>query len=317
MKVTTVLLPILVFTLMSQCCAGGGKAYLDEGGSWYANPNVKMALHLIQHTGSCKGVTLNTSTDIVSELGTWSTDPSTGGIDAFLVVFDYDSITGIEYGLSWPGDWGTASTKVCLANPIAIGGITNPGDGISISWAGATCKIPSNKPGGNSAPFLLATSTWVMPTGAGDIWIRYNFATGLLGVKNCRDLSFRSCEYPDSIFSAAVVPPTCDVDPVSLDFGVVGVGAWADRTFTITNIGTGTISGSVSESCAAYSVVGNVAYNLAPGYAKTFTVRFSPQTPGLTTCDISTGLKCHTVACTGSDVAAQPITWGAIKATSK
>jgi hypothetical protein len=210
MKATAILIVMLMFVLAAQGWAGDSRRYVGDTQATpgQVNKNTKMALHLIQHSGSCKGVTISSRADIVKNLDTWSTDPSTGGIDAFLVVFDYDSITGIEYGLSWPSEWGTASTKICIPSPISVGGIVNPGDGISISWVGATCKIPSNH-GGADAPFLLVASTWVIPSvGGGEIVIKDNPPTGATVVQSCRDGEFRGPESVDSVFDAGALMPT-------------------------------------------------------------------------------------------------------------
>jgi hypothetical protein len=91
------------------------------------------------------------------------------------------------------------------------------------------------------------------------------------------------------------------VEPVSIDFGTVTLGASADSSFTITNTGGGTLSGTVSESCADYSIVsGGGSYSLGAGESVTVTVRFEPATAGQHDCTIETGTEdCSDVACTG------------------
>lgn len=95
--------------------------------------------------------------------------------------------------------------------------------------------------------------------------------------------------------------PVCEISPSSLDFGEVAVGDYLDKTFTITNTGTGILSGSVSGSNADYSIIsGGGSYNLAHGQSVTVTVSFEPTLPGSLTCTIQTGSAyCANVHCDG------------------
>lgn len=97
------------------------------------------------------------------------------------------------------------------------------------------------------------------------------------------------------------VGPICSVTPATLDFGSVNVGATVDSTFTITNTGVGTLTGTVSEACADYSITqGEGAYALGEGEMLTVTVRFEPQSAGALPCTIETGTDlCSDVDCTG------------------
>jgi len=94
--------------------------------------------------------------------------------------------------------------------------------------------------------------------------------------------------------------PACSVAPTSLDFGTVTPGQTADRSFTISNVGSGTLAGAVSEACAEYSLVsGGGAYALGAGATRTVTVRFmAPATPGSYPCVVETGTAlCSDVTC--------------------
>ena len=92
----------------------------------------------------------------------------------------------------------------------------------------------------------------------------------------------------------------CQVSPTSLDFGTVNVGNYLDKTFDISNTGGGTLSGTVSETCGDYSLVGDVTYSLTGGQSKTFTVRFAPASAGVKNCTVETGnAACVDVSCTG------------------
>jgi hypothetical protein len=79
------------------------------------------------------------------------------------------------------------------------------------------------------------------------------------------------------------------------------VGEYSDTTFTITNTGGGTLSGTVSESCDDFSLVGPTDYNLGAGESDTFTVRFEPLFSGPKNCTVETGNDaCTDVSCTGT-----------------
>jgi hypothetical protein len=73
--------------------------------------------------------------------------------------------------------------------------------------------------------------------------------------------------------------PVISVTPSTLDFGSVEVGSTADRTFTVKNNGSGTLSGSASVS-APFSIVSGGSYSLGSGASQTVTVRYSPTAVG-------------------------------------
>ncbi|TMQ71817.1 MAG: choice-of-anchor D domain-containing protein [Candidatus Eisenbacteria bacterium] len=106
------------------------------------------------------------------------------------------------------------------------------------------------------------------------------------------------------------VPPfvqasSCVLAPTSLDFGSVNVGGSADKTFKVTNTGTDVSSGTVSETCSDYSLVGSGDYSLAAGESKTFTLHFSPSAAGSRPCTVSIG-DCGTLAVTGQGLSGTP-----------
>ena len=71
-------------------------------------------------------------------------------------------------------------------------------------------------------------------------------------------------------------PPACSVPTISLSIGQLRFGQSKDTTFTVTNVGGGTLSGSLSWLGSSYpfSLVGSTSYSLAAGQSKSFTVRF-------------------------------------------
>ena len=132
--------------------------------------------------------------------------------------------------------------------------------------------------------------------------VTVRFAPTSSGTKTCSVSTGTSCSSV-SCSGYAPEPPQCQVSPTSLDFGTVNVGSSTDRTFTITNSGGGTLTGSVSESCSHYSIVsGGGSYSLGAGQSRTVTVRFAPTSSGTKTCSVSTGTSCSNVSCSGQGV---------------
>jgi parallel beta-helix repeat protein len=92
----------------------------------------------------------------------------------------------------------------------------------------------------------------------------------------------------------------CEVAPVAIDFGTVGMGGAADETFYITNKGFGLLTGTVSETCDHYWILsGEGAFSLAPGETLWVEIRLKPADYGVHLCTIQTGTSCANVACTG------------------
>jgi hypothetical protein len=81
------------------------------------------------------------------------------------------------------------------------------------------------------------------------------------------------------VVTVNVQGPLIGVTPNSQDFGAVVVGGAVDRTFTVQNVGVGTLSGSASTS-APFSVVAGGSYSLGPSQSQAVTVRFTPDSLG-------------------------------------
>ncbi|TFG40026.1 MAG: hypothetical protein E4H48_08185, partial [Syntrophobacterales bacterium] len=71
-------------------------------------------------------------------------------------------------------------------------------------------------------------------------------------------------------------PPVCSVNPTNLDFGSVRVGYGSDLTFSIANTGGGTLAGTLSDTSAAFILLGVTSYSPTAGQSADFTVRFAP-----------------------------------------
>jgi len=87
--------------------------------------------------------------------------------------------------------------------------------------------------------------------------------------------------------------PVCNLSTTSLTYGLVTTGQSVDQSFTITNGGGGTLSGSVTESCQAYTIIaGAGGFGLMSGNSRIVTIRFSPTTFGAQNCAIDLGTAC-------------------------
>jgi len=82
--------------------------------------------------------------------------------------------------------------------------------------------------------------------------------------------------------------PACQLSTTAIDFGVVSAGVQASRTFTITNVGAGILSGTVGESCPRFGVI-NGTYSLDAGESQTVTVTFLSSEPGSHSCALQVG----------------------------
>ncbi|MGE4092890.1 MAG: choice-of-anchor D domain-containing protein [Candidatus Binatia bacterium] len=75
--------------------------------------------------------------------------------------------------------------------------------------------------------------------------------------------------------------PRISVPLTSLDFGSILVGGAVERTFTVTNAGSGTLTGSVDVPAgSAFSVLSGGTINLGAGQSQTVTLQFAPTSVG-------------------------------------
>lgn len=99
--------------------------------------------------------------------------------------------------------------------------------------------------------------------------------------------------------------PICSISTSLLDFGVVIPGKSDSRSFFVSNLGGGNLTGVVTWDCVAYLVDGQspdtaISYDLQAGESDTFLVEFLPPGPLQHNCSISLGQGCDTVELLGS-----------------
>jgi hypothetical protein len=96
------------------------------------------------------------------------------------------------------------------------------------------------------------------------------------------------------------VGPWCEVSPAVIDFGDVGRGRETMRSFWIRNSGCVPLEGTISESCAPFSIESSPSWYLSPGESTEVSVKLAPLScDEETSCWISTGdPRADSVFCT-------------------
>lgn len=130
--------------------------------------------------------------------------------------------------------------------------------------------------------------------------VRVRFAPLSAGTKFCEvNLGTGRCSVVACTGSGGT-GPICELNPDSLDFGSVSVGSYIDRSFSVRNVGDGTLTGAVSESYPHYSIAdGEGPFALTRGQVLLVGVRFEPTTEGTKTAVVQLGVQCASVACEG------------------
>jgi hypothetical protein len=123
-----------------------------------------------------------------------------------------------------------------------------------------------------------------------------------LGNGLCKNLSATGVGFGPTAISIV----TCEVITAGLDFGDVLIGELLEKTIRIKNTGTeGNLTGTVSVVGPDFTIQGSATYDLAPGGAKWFTIRFAPLSTGYKTKTIETGnALCSDLTTTGTGTSA-------------
>ena len=88
------------------------------------------------------------------------------------------------------------------------------------------------------------------------------------------------------VSGVGTAPPQLAVTPASQDFGNVGVGSSANRSFTVQNVGGGTLTGSATTT-APFSVFSGGSFTLNAGASQDVVVQFAPTATGSFTRNVS------------------------------
>jgi hypothetical protein len=153
-----------------------------------ANSGNKIALHVLSHGGSsCKNIPAFAECDDIL-----TTYADSGDIDVFPVFFGLTEYTVVEFGLTWPEEWGSCGYTVCTQT-LDVGGIADPGDGIASAWT--SCQT------GWAVTHGIG---WLYATGAGMVSLVPNPATGDYGAVDCESSPGPYYDRPDSVYGAGI-----------------------------------------------------------------------------------------------------------------
>ena len=113
---------------------------------------------------------------------------------------------------------------------------------------------------------------------------------------------------------SGVAHPDFGVTPPTTSFGNVPVGSTEDRTFTVQNTSTTTLSGAASVG-APYSALSGGSFSLSPGASQTVTVRFRPTTRGtfIGNVNFTAGVDTVSRGVSGSGTTSAPVTLSVTK----
>jgi len=115
-----------------------------------------------------------------------------------------------------------------------------------------------------------------------------------------KPLLYKRLAYPHPLVTGGGTNPAVSVNPGSLDFGSIAVSTSSTQTFTVQNIGGGTLSGTASAT-APFSIVGTATYSLGSNASQTIKVRYAPTQGGVSSGTVSlTGNQSTTLPVIGS-----------------
>ncbi|MEZ4647385.1 MAG: choice-of-anchor D domain-containing protein [Candidatus Eisenbacteria bacterium] len=200
---------------------------------------------------------------------------------------------------------GIAADPICLVIPthldfgaIGVGQfrdrsftVRNAGDGLLVGGVS-----------GCGAFSIVSGDTWELGASE-ERTVTVRFRPDGIGTFSCTLDTGEGCE-DVTVIGVGEETPTCLVTPADLQFGDVVLGTPADRSFTIENTGSGTLSGTVRLNCAEFLLVGASGYNIQGGESQTFTVRYLPESEGESECLIDLGTGCEDLLAQGSGVRA-------------
>ncbi|MFH1314035.1 MAG: choice-of-anchor D domain-containing protein [Candidatus Eisenbacteria bacterium] len=167
--------------------------------------------------------------------------------------------------------------------------ILNAGGGTLTGHVAETCGHYSILAG--AGPYNL---------GAGEtVTVTVRFEPQSAGTHTCEISTGQGCDQL-TCTGISVKPPACKVCPANLDFETILTGEHRDLGVTLKSVGLDTLTGFISATCDEYSIqAGGGSYWLPPGDSVALTVRFQPDSCGLSTCTIATGSSCDDIECVG------------------
>lgn len=201
-----------------------------------------------------------------------------------------------QFRLSYPGAWLTFDGLE------TTGSLSEGWSDLQWTLTGTTLEAAGAGPVLSGAGSLVLLRFWVDPAAP-------NNQTASLQLQDfLYNEGLPSVQRGNGTLTFGGSPPACSVSPGSLDFGSLLPGSSAERSFTITNTGGGTLSGTVAESCGEFSVLSGGTYSLGPGQSQNVTLRFQGSIAGSFACVVDAGALCgQDVDLTASVVQVSPV----------
>ncbi len=158
---------------------------------------------------------------------------------------------------------------------------------------GSSLDVPLGASGGGCPAFTLdpPAGNYSLDPGA-SLPVKVHFAPTQAVTYTCTVTAGSGCSV--ALSGAGRLSPLCSVTPTTLDFGSREAGTDSLLSFQITNVGGGTLTGSVVLfECSGFSLEsGGGNFALGAGASRAVTVRFSPGQSGSYACTVATGTDC-------------------------
>jgi hypothetical protein len=144
-----------------------------------------------------------------------------------------------------------------------------------------------------------AGSFTVYPSSSRQVFVE--FEPEYAGVVECTlDLGAGICS-PVELTGTGWTQVVCQLSPTSLNFGAVDLGSSAERTLTITNLGSEPLTGSLPSECGDFTVTqGAGGFELLPGQSRVARIRFAPTEIGPRSCLLEIEGLCEPVPLSGN-----------------
>jgi hypothetical protein len=192
--------------------------------------------------------------------------------------------------------------------------ISNAGDGILSGSITESCP---------NFEFITTDTSYNLTSGQ-SMTVNARFEPTTEGDRACTIETGGICSNDVSCTGTGYQLPVCSLSTNSLDFGNVTVGETSStQSFTITNIGGGTLNFYVSYTCnVQFSITsGGGSHSLTAGQSVTIQVQFEPQSVGAKTCSLDLSSPyCEGVTLAGTAIAPPscevvntPLNFGGVK----
>lgn len=100
--------------------------------------------------------------------------------------------------------------------------------------------------------------------------------------------------------TGSATTPICQIGPAALTFGPVEPFCTKTLNLAVSNVGTGTLSGTLISSNTSFAILGDPTYSLAAGQSKQFPIRFAPRAFGSFSATLTAGSCSVPASGTGS-----------------